>query len=132
MGGLVKTILDLKAKVETLEKKGEGNQMDEIEKINEKQRINDEAIAANTDAISKIDKELRALEEKIHENQRTNDEAIAANKEAITKIDKELPALEEKINEKQRINDKAIAANTNAITKIDKKLRALEGKKRRT
>ena len=79
MGGLVKTILDLKAKVEALGKKGEGNQMDEIEKIHEKQRINDKAIAANTNAITKIDKELRALEGKKEEDMIKNDDVIESD-----------------------------------------------------
>ena len=58
MGGLVKTVLDLKSKVEELEKKIAEKDKDEIEDIREKQRIIDKAIAANSVAISKIDKEI--------------------------------------------------------------------------
>lgn len=61
MGGLVKTVLDLKSKVEALEKKPGEYLLDEVEKILERQRINDKAIAANNDAILKIDKEMHAL-----------------------------------------------------------------------
>ena len=58
---MVKTVLDLKSKVEALEKKPGEYLLDEVEKILERQRINDKAIAANNDAILKIDKEMHAL-----------------------------------------------------------------------
>ena len=61
MGGLVKTVLDLKSKVEALEKKPGEYLLDEVEKILGRQRINDKAIAANNDTILKIDKEIHAL-----------------------------------------------------------------------
>ena len=58
MGGLVKTILDLKSKVEALEQKDSENQKRECEIIFQKKEIMDKAIAANSDAIMRIDKEI--------------------------------------------------------------------------
>ena len=74
MGGLVKTVLDLKSKIEELENKTvldlkskieelenkiAEKDKDEIESIREKQIIIVKAIAANSAAISKIDKEIQ-------------------------------------------------------------------------
>ena len=55
MGGLVRTIVDLKSKVDALETKNENN---ELQNIIEKQAIIDEAIAANSTAINRIDQEI--------------------------------------------------------------------------
>ena len=66
VGGLVKTILDLKAKVEKLEEKAKKDKNDEVEKIMEKQIVIDKAIVDNSAAITKIDKELqKALKQKV-------------------------------------------------------------------
>ena len=62
MAGLVRTVLDLKAKVESLERKDEKNGDDELIAIIEKQEVLDKAIAANSDAIGKIDKEIKNAE----------------------------------------------------------------------
>ena len=58
MGGLVRTIIDLKSKVEALENKAENNQHNELANIMEKQEIVDKAIAANSEAIIRIDQEI--------------------------------------------------------------------------
>ena len=61
MAGLVRTVLDLKSEVQSMKKIIEVNQKDEVEKLIEKQKIVDEAIYANSAAISKIDKEILVL-----------------------------------------------------------------------
>ena len=62
MAGLVRTVLDLRAKVETFERKYEKNGNDELKAIIEKQEVLDKAIAANSDAIGKIDEEIKEAE----------------------------------------------------------------------
>ena len=61
MGGLVKTVLDLKSTVEILQKKVENDFNDEVNNIIEKQKSVDKAIAANEAALSEINKELTNL-----------------------------------------------------------------------
>ena len=56
-----KTVLDLKSKIEELENKIAEKDKDEIESIREKQIIIVKAIAANSAAISKIDKEIQTV-----------------------------------------------------------------------
>lgn len=58
MGGLVKTIVDLKSKVDKLEKKLEKDSDNDIESIVQKQNLLDKAIAANNDAIKKVEMEI--------------------------------------------------------------------------
>ena len=58
LGGLVKTMLYMKSKIQALEKKVEENQEEEIRNILRKQYDIDKAIAANVEAITKIDKEI--------------------------------------------------------------------------
>ena len=64
MGGLVRTILDLKKKVETLENQVPKDQKDDIDKILEKQKKVEVAIAKNEEAILNIDKEMVKLVKK--------------------------------------------------------------------
>ena len=59
MGGSVRTILDLKAKVEVLENKLVGDKYDELGDVLEKQKHLDNAIAANSIAIERIDDEMK-------------------------------------------------------------------------
>ena len=61
MGGLVRTILDLKIRVESMEKKDDENGKDDLESILKRQQMNTKAIAENKDAILKIDEEIHAL-----------------------------------------------------------------------
>ena len=63
MGGLIKTILDLKHRVETLEKGTNVDHKKEIGEIMEKQNLIDKTIAANVDAIKDIDEEIKTLSE---------------------------------------------------------------------
>ena len=61
MGGLVRTIVDLKSRFESVEKQLEEAKKDDFQILVEKQRAVDEAIAANLAAISEIDKEIKVL-----------------------------------------------------------------------
>ena len=54
-GGLVSLVKDLKARLETFEKKNELNKNEEVRDIVQKQVALDELIVANADMIKKID-----------------------------------------------------------------------------
>ena len=58
VGGLVKNLLNLQSKVETMEKKLEDKFTKDVETILEKQKILDKAIVDNSAAITKIDNEI--------------------------------------------------------------------------
>ena len=77
MGGLVKTIIDLKHRVETLEKGANENHKKEIEYISENQNVIDKAIAANKNAIQNIDKEIHTLSQSKRVGKNTIDKKIA-------------------------------------------------------
>ena len=57
-GGIVRTVKDLKCSVDALEKKVEGSQHTEINDIINTQKVIDEVISANADAIKRIDEEF--------------------------------------------------------------------------
>ena len=57
-GGLVKLVKDLKTSVEALEKKTVPNKQDEVKEIMETQRVIEEVLVANSDAIKRIEKEI--------------------------------------------------------------------------
>ena len=61
MGALFKTVKDLKSNVESLDKKLEAKETAEIKEIIEAQRIVDEVIVANSDAIKRLDREIRNM-----------------------------------------------------------------------
>ena len=58
VGGLVKNLLNLQSKVETMQKKLEDKFTKDVKTILEKQKILDKAIADNSAAITKIDNEI--------------------------------------------------------------------------
>ena len=61
MGGIVKMVKDLKTHVEKLEKKLEIKETKEIKEIIDMQKVVDEVLVANSDAIKRIDKEIEEL-----------------------------------------------------------------------
>ena len=61
MAGLVRTIIDLKLRAESLEQNLQENQKDDVGELIEKQKRVDEAIAANTEAIVNIYQEIKIL-----------------------------------------------------------------------
>ena len=61
MGGLVATIKDLKKTVEALDKKVSANEKEEIKEISENQKVVDEMIAANANAIKRLEGEIKKL-----------------------------------------------------------------------
>ena len=65
MGGLIKTILDIKHRVFTLEKGDIVDHKKEIDEIMEKWNLIDKATAVNVDAIKDIDKEILTLRKRI-------------------------------------------------------------------
>ena len=61
MGGIARMVKDLKDSVETLEIKVDAKESKEIKEILETQKVIDEVIVANSDAIKRIDKEIKQL-----------------------------------------------------------------------
>ena len=64
MAGIVKMFKDLKITVEVIEKKVLPVENDEIQKILDTQKVIEEIMGANADAIKRIDRELRDLSKK--------------------------------------------------------------------
>ena len=62
-GGIVKLVKDLKGTVEALQEKSVPTEAEEIKEILDAQRIIDEIIVANSDAIRRIDREIKELTE---------------------------------------------------------------------
>ena len=61
MGGIAKLVKDLKGTVENLEKKVSQRENNEIQEIVDAQQMLDEIIVANSDAIKRIEKEMREI-----------------------------------------------------------------------
>ena len=64
VGGMAKMFKDLKHSVEVLEKKVSANENDEIKQILDAQTVIDEILVANSDAIKRINKEIKELSKK--------------------------------------------------------------------
>ena len=62
-GGIVKLVKELKDSVEALEGKDKQKEIDEVSEILEAQRVIDEIIVANADAIKRIDQEMKERKE---------------------------------------------------------------------
>ena len=60
-GPIIATVEDLTCSVEDLKKKLSLKENDEIREIIETQRVIDEVIVANSDAINRIDKEIKDI-----------------------------------------------------------------------
>ena len=63
-GGILKIVQDLKISVKSIEKNILSEENQEIRKILETQRVIDEVIVANSDAIKRIDNEIEKLSKK--------------------------------------------------------------------
>ena len=66
VGLIFRTLTDLKSSVEAMEKKAPVEETNEIKEIIEAQRVVEEVIVANADAIKRIDKEMKKTELKIN------------------------------------------------------------------
>ena len=64
MGGIVQMLKELKSTVEVLGKKNTKEECDEIQEILDAQKVIDEVIVANADAIKRINKEIKELTDK--------------------------------------------------------------------
>ena len=91
MGGLVKTILDLKMRVEAVEKRDVDSGKDDLESILERQKVNTKAIAENKEAILKIDKEIEALSRPKQNNVQKNSVVSRNTDEDLNKDATEVP-----------------------------------------
>ena len=88
MAGLVRTILDLKSKGESLEKKLEGDKNDDLEELINKQKVVDEAISANSAAILKIDQEIQVLSDNAKTEVTADSQDNTVNKDGTVTVDK--------------------------------------------
>ena len=79
--GLVRTILDLKSRVEFLEKKGEENK-----NLGERKQVIEESISANSDAVKRLEKEITSIIK--DKNKKKVDEAIKRLDDEIKDIKK--------------------------------------------
>ena len=59
MGAVLMTVKDLKGTIQVLEKRLSDKENDEIKEIIEKQKMVEEVLAANSDAIKRIDFEMK-------------------------------------------------------------------------
>ena len=60
-GGVVKLVKDLKLTVEALGKKLDAKEIDEVKEILDTQKVINEVTVANSDAIQRIDREIKDL-----------------------------------------------------------------------
>ena len=95
VGGLVKNLLNLLSKVETMEKKLEEKYTNDVKTILDKQKILDKAIADNSAAITKIDKEIlnssKVKQKEIKKDtakDKTSDEAIVTKRKKCRYFDR--------------------------------------------
>ena len=63
-GGIARLVKDLKSAVEKMEKKNAASENSEVQEIIETQKVIDEIIVANSDAIKRMDKEIREINKK--------------------------------------------------------------------
>ena len=61
MGGIAKLVKELKTTVENMQKENEVSENDEIQEIIDAQQLLDEIIVANSDAIKRIEKEIKEI-----------------------------------------------------------------------
>ena len=73
MGGIVQMLKELKSTVEVLGKKNTKEENVEIQEILDAQKVIDEVIVANADAIKRINKEIKELSEKESHRNLSND-----------------------------------------------------------
>ena len=125
MSGLVKTILDLKSKVEYLVNKDAGEK-NEVEKILEKQILIDKAIIENAAAIENIDKELKAALETVHKDVIQNQ--IVDKEDAVPELVENTENIKKKNEDK--IQRKCKFFNSGFCKYKDKSCRFVHPKKR--
>jgi hypothetical protein len=68
MGGIAKLVKDLKSSVDNLEKKRQMTENKEIQEIIDTQKVIDEIIVSNSDAIKRMEREIKEISTKKKEN----------------------------------------------------------------
>jgi transcriptional regulator with PAS, ATPase and Fis domain len=84
MGLIMRTVKDLKGTVEALGKKTVPNENDEVKEIMETQRVIEEVLVANSDAMKRIDKEIV----KIMNTKEVSLPVVDANKDNLESVTK--------------------------------------------
>ena len=87
MGAVLATVRDLKASVDALKRRDPINENKEIKEILDAQKLVDEVIGANRDAIKRIDEEIKQLVDKKVET-KTNHNSDNSEEEAKDMVDK--------------------------------------------
>ena len=85
MGKFAKSFKDLTERVKTLEDKRMSNDEKEIKEIMESQRVVDEILVANTDAIKQLNMELSKVEEEINKQKCNRGESVETPVEYVVK-----------------------------------------------
>ena len=83
MGKFAKSFKDLTERVKTLEDKRMSNDEKEIKEIMESQKVVDEILVANTDAIKQLNMELSKVEEEINKQKFNRGESAEASGENV-------------------------------------------------
>ena len=89
MGGIVQMLKDLKVRVGVLENKSKDKEIEEIKEILEAQAVIDEILVANSDAIKRIDKEIKSfVADKVSAHEPNNAEQTNPSRESERKSTK--------------------------------------------
>ena len=115
-GAIISTVKDLKCNVEDLKRKFVETKMGDVKEIIETQRVIDEVVVANSDAIKQLKSEFRQM--KCTECAVENDKGTAQNEDAIKEI-----------LEKQKGIDESIFKNSDSIKIIDEEIKNIVSEK---
>ena len=121
-GGIVKMVKDLKITVESIEKKISLKENEEIREILETQRVIDEVIVANSDAIKRIDKEIEKLSKKETKERKVTGEETCNTTVGVVKPKTKQTA--EKVNDvavNNESNDALEKENVDVVSKSKRK-----------
>ena len=72
-GGIARLVKDLKSTLDKLENRNEASENSEVQEIIDTQKVIDKIIVANSDAIKRMDKEIREITQKQKEDKSKND-----------------------------------------------------------
>ena len=114
-GRIVATVKDLKSSIDDLKQKCEVNLHNEVKEIMETQRVMDEVVVSNSDALHKLNVEFLKMK-------CAKEPLEAGTKENIDILNKEI---ERGINKRQEGMDKSIARNTDTIKLLDKEIKSI-------
>ena len=119
-GALVSTVKDLKISVENLKKKSETSQITEIIEVLETQKVIEEVIVSNSDAIKKIKQDIAQIADS-----KSGDKPADVGDTPVEKGVNEEDDFMKEIIKKQQVVDKTKSANSDKMKRIDKEIKDL-------